>query len=66
MKSYYIESWGNYSYVGYKQSCKYNSALGVTRILGYYNIARNNPFALRDALAIQPVSVAVAASSSAF
>lgn len=56
----------SYPYVGYKRTCAYNSAKGIIGLASYTNVARNDPVAHINAVAQQPVSVAVAASSSIF
>lgn len=56
----------SYPYVGYRATCKYNSASGVVSTTGFSNIAANDPNAHMAALQLGPVAVAVAASSSTF
>lgn len=50
-----INTWSNYPWVGYNQSCK--TATGVFRIGGYRNASGCS--ALQSAIINQPVSVAV-------
>lgn len=56
----------SYPYTGRLSTCKYNAARGVTNVRSFTNIPANNPSALLQAVAKQPVSVAVQASSSHF
>ena len=56
----------SYPYVAYQSTCKYNSSLGVFNTRGYYNVAASSPSAAMTAVALQPVSIAVAASSYVF
>ena len=58
----------DYPYTGYQGSCKYSSSRGLfgTTGNGYVNVAKNSNSALRQAIAQQPVSVAIQASSSTF
>jgi KDEL-tailed cysteine endopeptidase len=53
-----------YPYVGKQTTCqKVTGTYGVT---GYTDVTAQNPTAMMNAVAIQPVSIALAASSSAF
>ena len=56
----------SYAYTGVRGTCKYNAANGVVSTIGYTNVAAGNPAAHIAALQTQPISVAVAASSSVY
>ena len=64
LKSYSLQTAASYPYIGYKSTCKYNSANGKVKTIGYVNIASGDVAGHMNALALQPVSVAMAASSS--
>jgi C1A family cysteine protease len=66
LKSYKLQADSTYPYIGYKSTCKYNSANGVVNTLGYVNVVKGDVNAHMNAVALGPVSVAVAASSSVF
>jgi hypothetical protein len=66
LRSAKIQSESSYPYVGYRNSCRYNSNSGITGVTGYVNVAKNSVSAHLSALAKQPLSVGVAASSSVF
>jgi C1A family cysteine protease len=66
LKYYKMMQESSYRYVGYLQSCKYNSAVGVFNTRGYVNLPANDPNALMNALVLGPVSVAVQANSYTF
>lgn len=66
LKTAKIQPLSTYPYTGRKATCKYVASKGVIGTTGYTNIAKNSNTALKDAIAKQPVSVAIAASSSVF
>lgn len=64
LKVYKHQPRSSYPYIGYKSTCKYNSAAGLVKTIGYVNVAKGDVAAHMNALAVQPISVAMAASSS--
>lgn len=65
LKKYKSMTRVSYPYTGSASTCKYNAASGVISTTGYVNVAKNDPSAHLDALQNGPVSIAIAASSSA-
>ena len=53
-----------YPYTGSQGACKYDVSKGITNVASYTNLPKWDPVALQNAVAQQPVGVAVAASSS--
>jgi KDEL-tailed cysteine endopeptidase len=66
LRSYKLQQESSYPYIAYRSNCKYNSNAGVVAVRGYVNIAKNSVNAHLQALAQQPLSVAIAASSGVF
>lgn len=64
LKSYKMQTLSSYPYIGYKSTCKYNSANGKFNVLSYVNILKGDVAAHMNALVNGPVAVAMAASSS--
>ena len=56
----------DYPYSPYKSTCRYVSSKGKVRLSGYRSVAKFSPSQLVSAIAIQPVSIALAASSYVF
>lgn len=63
---YKLMTESDYPYVAYRKSCAYKSSKGVAYVRAWYNVARNDPVAHMKAVAKQPITVAVAASSSIY
>ena len=66
LKSHKIQTYASYPYTGKASTCQYNSALGVVGVTSYTALPANDPVSLMNAVAKQPVSIAVAASSSTY
>lgn len=66
LKSYKLQTYSSYPYIGYKSTCKYNSANGILNVASYVNIANGDVAGHMNALVNGPVAVAMAASSSVF
>lgn len=56
----------DYPYVGRVGTCQYNDAKGVTTVNGPLYVKRNDPAALMNAVAIRPIAIGIAASSTLF
>lgn len=66
-KSHNAELEGTYPYKGVDGSCKYNSGSATTyHSTGYTDISANNPNAMKNALANNPISVAIEADTFYF
>lgn len=63
-KSYPAMRRGSYPYTGVRGTCRYSN--GVLRTTGYVNVAKNDPTAHMNALQGQPITAAIAASSSIY
>ena len=61
-----LETEEEYSYDGSDDSCTFNSSLGVVKISGYEDVPPNNQIALKEAVAQQPVSIAIEADKTVF
>lgn len=60
-----LETEDNYKYTGKDETCKFNSDLGVVTVSEFVDVEENNGDALLEAVAQQPVSVAINAGSLA-
>ena len=56
----------DYVYRARQGTCKYSSSKGKFKVTSYVNVPKNDPAALMQAVAKQPVAVALRASSSVF
>jgi C1A family cysteine protease len=61
-----IEQESQYPYAGVDQTCAYNQADAIMVNTGYSNVATDNEQALLNAVAVQPVSVAIEADQPVF
>jgi len=61
-----IERESDYPYTGVKASCKATASKYVTSLSGYVDVAANSPSSLVNAVAGQPVSIAIEADQAAF
>ena len=66
LKTAKIQTYNSYPYTGRQGTCRYSSAQGVVSVPSFTNLAKNSPTALKDAISRQPVSMAIASSSSVF
>lgn len=66
LKTAKIMTMSSYPYVGRQSSCRYSASQGVVGTTGFVSVTKNSPSALKQALQVQPVSIAVAAASSTF
>ena len=66
LKSYSTMLDVDYKYTARKGTCKYSSSKGKFKVTSYVNVPKNDPAALMQAVAKQPVAVALRASSSTF
>jgi len=64
LKGAKLQSWSSYPYTGRQGACRYNPSQGIVGTRGFVNLPRNDPNALLKAVNIQPVSIAIASSSS--
>ena len=55
-----------YAYTARDGSCSYVSSKGVGKVAGFKDVSRGSPSALKAAIAIRPVSVAIEADQMAF
>jgi len=61
-----IERESDYPYTGVKATCKATASKYVTSLNGYVDVAANSPSSLVNAIAQQPVSIAIEADQAAF
>lgn len=62
LKSNKLQSESSYPYTGKAGTCKYNEGAGITNVASYTALPANDPQALMEAVARQPVAVAMYAS----
>jgi C1A family cysteine protease len=68
MRSTSLESESSYPYTsgnGVTGTCRYNASLGVAKVTGYTQVAGNSN-AIRSAINLKPVSVAIEADTAVF
>ena len=56
----------DYPYIVQDGDCKYVDSKGITKIASYTELPKNNPRALMEAVARQPVSIGISAFCSVF
>jgi cathepsin L len=61
-----LELESEYAYTARDGSCSYVSSKGVGKVAGFKDVSRGSPSALKAAIAIRPVSVAIEADQMAF
>jgi len=66
LTAYFAMNETSYPYKAYRQTCAYQSTKGFMKVLGYKTVPANNPTALLNAVAQQPVAIALNAASSVF
>ncbi|CDW72368.1 UNKNOWN [Stylonychia lemnae] len=66
LKTAKIMTMSSYPYVGNQQQCRYSSSKGVVGVTSFVSVTKNSPSALKQAIQVQPVSIAVAAAGSTF
>jgi C1A family cysteine protease len=63
--AYSLEAESDYPYTGVNiDTCNYNSSLGVVSVSSYTSVTANSSSALKTAVALGPVAVAIDASST--
>jgi KDEL-tailed cysteine endopeptidase len=68
MKTHAVESEANYPYTsgaGVTGACKVNASLGVVKVTGYTQVAASST-AIKSAIGLKPVSVAIEADTYVF
>ena len=66
LKTNKVQPWDTYPYETKAGSCRYVASKGVVGVKSYVPLPSKNPQALMDAVAKQPVSVAINSRSSDF